>query len=138
MKNLKTFYKTQTGSRLQEVIRPTTRFSPRQTVIYRHLVSQFFNNAVLWASKNGALQFFSDTNQKHVCWKICKVIGFSAVLRESIFHNVEWVEVCQITQFFEGNGIVKWVIFFARLCWLRDFLLKNLKLKNKLQIRGSE
>ena len=44
------------------------------TGIYRYLLSKCFENAVL-----GRLEmvnckwFFSDTNQKHVCWKICKM-----------------------------------------------------------------
>ena len=33
--------------------------------------------------------------------------------------------------FFERNCIVKWGVFFARFCWLWDFLLENLEIKKK-------
>ena len=41
-------------------------------------------------------------------------------------------------RFFEWNSIAKWVVFFASFCWLWEFLLENLKLKDKLQIWGFE
>ena len=44
----------------------------------------------------------------------------------------------QQVRFFEWNCVGKWVIFFASLCWLRDFLLKNLELKINSQIWGFE
>ena len=55
-----------------------------------------------------------------------------AVLQEHIIFSVKWVEFINCVRFFEQNCIVKWVIFFASFCWLWDFLLENLKLKNKL------
>ena len=41
---------------------------------------------------------FCDTNQKHICWKICKVNGFLAVLQEHIFYNVDWIDVSRETE----------------------------------------
>ena len=40
--------------------------------------------------------------------------------------SVKWV------RFFERNCVVKWVIFFASFCWLWEFLLDNLKMKQIL------
>ena len=36
----------------------------------------------------------------------------------------------------ERNCIIKWVVLFAGLCWLWDFLPENLKVMVKLQIWG--
>ena len=62
MKNCKTFYDTQTASRLQEIIQPSPNPPPsdkmllslwkniflrRYTEIYRRLLSKYFKNAVL-------------------------------------------------------------------------------------------
>ena len=90
MKHCKTFYDVQTVSRLNEIIQPppTPPIPPDKVLlrlwnknflkeIYRNI--QIFAFKVLeecssWMSRNGPLQFFfSDTKQKHVCWKICKV-----------------------------------------------------------------
>ena len=59
---------------------------------------------------------------------------------------IKWVRLCCGSIFlecgvswgFERNCIVKWVIFSVSFCWLWDFLLENLKLKDKLQIWGFE
>ena len=72
---------------------PDKSFLRIYTRIYRHLPSQCFENAVLGCLETVQCKFFFDTNPKHVCWKICKVSGFSAVLRNYTFYNVEWVEV---------------------------------------------
>ena len=53
----------------------------------------------------------------------------------SALRFVKWV------RFFEQKRIVKlvkWVIFFASFCWFWDFVLENLKLKDKIQIWGFE
>ena len=92
VKSFKIFYEAQAVSYLKEVIQTTTS-KKLLTEIYR--ITQTFAFPVFrecssWASRNGAVQiYFSDTNQKHICWKICKVSGFLAVLREYIFENVE-------------------------------------------------
>ena len=42
--------------------------------IYRNIQAFAFKVLQKCSSRNGAAQmFFSDTKQKHVCWKICKV-----------------------------------------------------------------
>ena len=41
---------------------------------------------------------------------------------------VKWV------RFFERNCIVKWMILFASICWLWDFLPKSLKLTYEFEI----
>ena len=82
-----------------------------------------------WASRNGACNIFSDTKQKHDCWKICEVRNiFGCVARalSSELRFVNWVTLS------ERNCIVKCVTFFANFCWLWNFLLENLKLKKKL------
>ena len=116
----------------------TNIFLRRFTRIYRHLLSKCFENLVL-----GRLEMvrcknvFSDINQKHVSWKICKVVRCFVLLGKYIFYNVKWVKVRKISKrFFEWNYIVKWVSFFASFCCLWHFLLENLKLKDKLQIEA--
>ena len=41
--------------------------------MYRHLLSKCFKNAVLESQEMLHAIFFSDTKQKHDCFKICKV-----------------------------------------------------------------
>ena len=79
---------------------------------------------------------FSGTKQKHVCWEICKVRRFLAVLKKHIICNVKWVKVCKMkwVRFFERNCIVKCVMFLANFCSLWDFLLENLNLKTTLMM----
>ena len=104
IKNFKTFYEAQAVRRLKEVI---------QLLSEIHRIIQIFSFPVFWkcssrAFRNGAVQiFFSDTNQEHVCWKICKVSEFSAVLREYIFYNVEWLEVCNVSKAFKAKWCCK-------------------------------
>ena len=94
------------------------------TEIYRNI--QTFAFKVLqkcspWASSDGAVldskQMFT-SSQKYF-WLYCESKLFS-MSRESRF--VKWV------RFFKWNCIVKWLIFFARFCWLWDFLLETLKM----------
>ena len=81
---------------------------------------------------------FSKISQKHVCWKIRKVVRFLAVFCGNILF-IMFSELWFVKRiFFDGNLILKWMIFFASFCWLSDFLLKNLKLRDKLQIWGFE
>ena len=79
-----------------------------------------------WFSAN----IFSDTKQKHVCWKIYEVERFFAVLWEDISMSNE-LRFAKWLRFFEWNSILRYVIFSASFCWLWDFLLENLKLKKK-------
>ena len=94
MKNCRTFYEAQTASRLKEIIqnppnRPPPPSPPPEKTLLRlsnkHFFTEIYRNIqtfafkVLqecssWESRNRVVQmFFSDTKQKHVCWKICKV-----------------------------------------------------------------
>ena len=139
-KNCKTFYESQTGSPIsilfslppnhnQQInsyfVSGTKIFLRRYTEIYRHFLSKCFKNGVLGRQEMVQCKFFSDPKQKHVWWKRLNL----AVLREYIIFNVKWVEVRKMSEVFERNCIVKWVIFFASFCWLWDFLLENLILK---------
>ena len=53
-------------------------------------------------------------------------------MQQSIFYNVQWLEVREM-MFFEGIYVAKWVMFLASFCGLWKLLLENLKLKEKLQ-----
>ena len=79
-----------------------------------------------WCSAN----LFSDTKQKRFCWEICKVRKvFGCVLREHILFSVKWVEIRKMSEVFWAKLYCKMIHFFASFCWLWDFLLENLKLK---------
>ena len=93
MKNRKTFYKVQTASRLKEIIQSPLKTPPPppppdkillhlwnknflteiyiniQTLSFKLLLECSSWGVKKWCSGN----VFSDTKQKHVCWKICKV-----------------------------------------------------------------
>ena len=132
MKNCNTFYEVQKTSRLNEIIQSSPTHFPSDKILLRlflrryteingHLLSKCFKNAVLGVKKRWSANVFSDTKQKHVCWKIllnserfwlyCKTYYFQCELR-----FVKWV------RFFERNCIVKLVIFFGSFCWLWLFL----------------
>ena len=82
MKNCKTFYETQTASRLKEIIQSPPHpilqdknlitflkqdfLLRRYTETYRHLLSKSFKNAVLGGQEMVQFKYFSDTKQKHV------------------------------------------------------------------------
>ena len=71
---------------------------------------------------------FSDTKQKIVCWKICKVwkvfwLCFGTIL----FSMSRELRFLKLGRFFERNYVVKWVIFFTSFYWLWDSLLENLQ-----------
>ena len=46
-----------------------------------------------------------------------------------LFSMLSKLRFAKWVRFFEGNFIVKWVIFFISVYWLVDFLLQNLKIK---------
>ena len=94
IKNCKTIYEVQTVSCLKRIIQPPTNPNPHQIKFLGQDLERVWNKSILkeiyrniqtyafkvfqkcnsWESRNGAVQtFFSDTKQKHVCWKICKV-----------------------------------------------------------------
>ena len=76
MKNCKTFYEAQTASCLKEIIQPPPDSQPipnqtksyyvfgtkiflwRYTEIYRHLLSKYYKNAVLWRQEMVQPKFF--------------------------------------------------------------------------------
>ena len=127
IKNFKTICKAQTVSYLEKII--------QYTGIYRHLLSKNFENAVLGRLEMMQCNFFSDTNQKHVCWKTCRV-GLQLCCGSIFFYHVAWVEVRKIIKVF-------WVKLYRKMSHpfsavSAEFLLENLKLKDKLQIGGFE
>ena len=67
-----------------------------------------------------------------------KWVRFLTLLREYISFMFSELKFVKWVRFFERNGIIKWVIFFASFCYLWDFLPKNLKLIGKMQIFGFE
>ena len=74
-----------------------------------------------WCSTNA----FSDTKQKNVGWKICKVRKvFGCVAKHNIF-NFKWVEFHEMSEVYEQNFVVKWENLLASFCWLPDFQLGN-------------
>ena len=86
IKKCKTFYEAQTASRLKEIIQlHSTYLPPDKTLlffwnkkfsyeIYRHLVSKCFKNVVLGRQEMvKPNRNMSETKQKDVFWKICKV-----------------------------------------------------------------
>ena len=109
IKPFKTFCKAQTPSCQKWFSLPPDKSFIRLSYktflmeIYRNI--QTFPFQVLWewsswASGNRAVHFFSDTNQKHVCWKCIMLVKFLAVLGEYIFYNVGWVEVSKKSEVF--------------------------------------
>ena len=76
--------------------------------------------------------FFFGTNQ--VCWEIRKVCRFLAVLREYVFYNAEWVEVHKISHTFWVKLYCKMSDLSASFRWFSEFLLENLKLKDKHKV----
>ena len=80
---------------------------------------QFFS-VKKWCSAN----VFSDTKQKHVSWKICKVRKIFDSLLGSCLHfifNVKRVEIRKMSEVFWAN----------MFCWLWDFLLEIWNQKKK-------
>ena len=84
-------------------------FLRRYIEIYRHLLSICFKNAVLGRQEMVLNKYFSDTKQKHVCWKFVKSENFLAALREHIIFNVKWVEVRKMSEIF-------WAKLYCKMC----------------------
>ena len=100
---------------------------------YIQLLSNSFQNAALRRLEMVLCKrFFSATNQKYVYWKFCKVNKvFSCVVGVHFLQcwvswgpKVEWG--------FWAKLYCKMSDLLAGFCWLWDFLLENLKLKDKL------
>ena len=79
---------------------------------------------------------FSLTPSRNIsAGKSLKLERLLTLLREHAICNVEWVEVCKMSNVF---CIVKLVISFASFSWLWDFLLENLNWKrNSDDVRGN-
>ena len=73
------------------------------TEIYRNIQTyafQVLRECGSWASRNGAVQvFLSDTNQKHVGWKMCKVSKVFGCFG-AVYLYVEWVEIRKTSKVF--------------------------------------
>ena len=125
MKNFKIFGEAQTASYLKKIIQPPTRlklpiivsgtniFLWRYTGIYRHLLSKSFSTAVLECPEMVQCKCFYWPIRNMVAGKFVEWVWFLAVLQN------EWSFL---------------LVFF----WLWDFLLENVRLKDKLQIWGFE
>ena len=81
----------QQRSALRKLFIPTRRKLHKTFLrdIYQNIQTFVFHVFREFASKafgNGVVQmFFSDTNQKHVCWKICKVSKVFCCVAEVYF-----------------------------------------------------
>ena len=64
---------------------------------------------------------FSETKQKHICWKFIKSESFLAVLREHNILNIKWVEVGKMSEDF-------WAKLYCKMCDLSWYFLLALKL----------
>ena len=104
MKNYKTYYKAQTASHLKEIIQLPTREklpTPLEQKLSYKYIQQCTDMCYRSASRTQVLSVwkwcsanvFSVTNQKHVCWKVCKLSKVLSLLRHYIFYNVKWGEV---------------------------------------------
>ena len=104
----------------------------------KHFLKEIYRNIQSFAFKvlqesNSLKQckLFSDTKQKHFCWKICKLRKlFSWDLGAYYFYFQRSWDSHNVWGFFERNYIVKREIFLTSFYWLWDFLLQNLKYKN--------
>ena len=130
MKNCKTFYKTQTASRLQEIIQSSPNPSPSDkmllclwkkkflTEICRNIQTFAFKllqKCSSWVSRDRAVQMFSLIPSRDMsAGKFLKSERFSAVLREYIIFNVKWVEVRKINGVFRAKLYCKMSDLF---CW---------------------
>ena len=78
----------------------TNTFLQTYVEISKHLFSICFNNTVLGVKNWCSANVFSDTEQKHICWKICKVRkAFDCVVGAYYFQcQVNWV--CKMSDLF--------------------------------------
>ena len=109
---------------------------------YRHLQTfafQVLRECSSLSSTKGTMQMlFLKSARNMFAGKFVKLVSFLAVFCGNILF-IMFSELWFVKRiFFEGNLILKWMIFFDSFCWLSDFLLKNLKLRDKLQIWGFE
>ena len=72
--------------------------------------------------------FFLTPNKNIFAGKFVKLERLMAVLQEHIIFNIKWVEVRETSEVFWVKLYCKMRDIFASFCWLRDFLVENLKL----------
>ena len=109
MKNCKSFYEVQTASCLKEIIQPLPNLQPiphqikSYYVFRKKIYGDIQKYTDIWFQSASKMQFFgvkkwripnvfSDTKQKHVYWKFCKVRKvFDCVAGASYFqYQVSW------------------------------------------------
>ena len=112
------------------------------TEMYRNIQTFAFwvhGECSSWVSRNRAVPIFFLTSTRNiVAGKFVKWVTFLVVLLDHIFIMLSDSKLVKRVRFFERNYIVQWVFLFASFCWLWDFPLQNLKLKEKLQIWNFE
>ena len=101
MKNCKAFYRSKQQAALRKLfsLSPSPPSIPPDKMLLRLWNKNFFKEisriihtfaftvfqeCSSWASRNGGVNVFSDTKQKHACWKICK--------RRKVFGCVRFLE----------------------------------------------
>ena len=103
----------------------SNRSLQKYTDIWFSSASKCFSNAVLRRLEKVQCKCFF-WHQPEIC--------FSAMLQEYICYNVEWVEVLKISQVFWAKLYCKMSYLFCWFCSLWEFLQRNRKLIDKLQI----
>ena len=103
----------------------SNRSLQKYTDIWFSSASKCFSNAVLTRLEKVQCKCFF-WHQPEIC--------FSAMLQEYICYNVEWVEVLKISQVFWAKLYCKMSYLFCWFCSLWEFLQRNRKLIDKLQI----
>ena len=103
----------------------SNRSLQKYTDIWFSSASKCFSNAVLRRLEKVQCKCFF-WHQPEIC--------FSAMLQECICYNVEWVEVLKISQVFWAKLYCKMSYLFCWFCSLWEFLQRNRKLIDKLQI----
>ena len=103
----------------------SNRSLQKYTDIWFSSASKCFSNAVLRRLEKVQCKCFF-WHQPEIC--------FSAMLQEYICYNVEWVEVLKISQVFWAKLYCKMSYLFCWFWSLWEFLQRNRKLIDKLQI----
>ena len=121
MKNCKTFYETQTASRLKEIIQsPSTPHTNLATSLKQNFLREICRNiqtfafkvlqeSSSWASGNGAVQmFFLTPNRNMFAGKFVNWESFLAVFWEHIIFNFKRVEIRKMSEVF-------WVKLYCKM-----------------------
>ena len=140
MKNCKTFYETQTASRLKEIIQsPSTPHTNLATSLKQNFLREICRNiqtfafkvlqeSSSWASGNGAVQIlFFTPNRNMVAGKFVNEKAFWLCFGIMLFSISKELRFVKWVRFFVRNCMVKCVIFLAGFYWLWAFLLQILE-----------